>query len=66
MSTDWTAVFFKALTKYVLKYIEARGDLAARAMILKKCGEVITNSPLHEEHDVELPENLCYVSISFQ
>jgi hypothetical protein len=65
MSTDWTTIFFKTLTKYVLKYIEARGDQAARAQILKKCGKVIMDSPLHEEQEIELPEALCYVSFSF-
>jgi hypothetical protein len=65
MSTDWTSIFFQTLTKYVMKYIGARGDQAARAQILKKCGEVIMNSPLHEEQKIELPKALCYVSISF-
>jgi hypothetical protein len=65
MSTNWSINFFKPLSKYVKRYIKARGDPVARAKILKKCGKVIAASALQKEQDLELPENLCYVSISF-
>jgi hypothetical protein len=65
MSTDWSVLFDETLAEYVQQYIEACGDTAARAQVLKDCQEDITKSPLHEEQDIELPEHLCWVSILF-
>jgi hypothetical protein len=65
MSTHWTVPFDETLAKYLLQYIEAHGDSVARAQVLNNCQEDITKSPLHEEQDIELPKDLCWVSISF-
>jgi hypothetical protein len=65
MSTDWRVIFDKTLADYVQQYIEARGDSDTRAQILKDCGENIVKSPLHDKQAIELPKDLCWVSISF-
>ena len=62
--SDWTSIFFETLDEHVQPYIEAYGDLRARAKILKDCTEDITKSPLYDEH-IELPQPLCWVSILF-
>jgi hypothetical protein len=64
MSTNWSVVFEKTLAEYVQQYIEAQGDSAARAQVLKNCQEDIIKSPLHKEQTIELPQHLCWVSIS--
>jgi len=66
MSTVWSILFDETLTEYVQQYIWAYGgNSAARAQILMDCQKDITESPLHKEQAIELPENLCWVSISF-
>jgi hypothetical protein len=65
MSTNWSVSFDETLAEYVAKYIEARGDSATHAQILLDCQENITSSPLREEQDIELPQHLCWVIISF-
>jgi hypothetical protein len=64
MSTNWSVLFYQTLAEYVQQYIEAQGDPAARAQVLKNCQEVITMSSLHKEQSVELPQHLDWVSIS--
>jgi hypothetical protein len=64
MPADWAVLFYETLAEYLQPYIQAHGDPAAREAILKDCEDNITNSPLHEEEDIELPEHLCLVSIS--
>jgi hypothetical protein len=64
MSTDWSLIFDETLTKYLQQYIVAEGDSAARAQVLKNCEEDITKSSLHDKEVIELPQHLCWVSIS--
>lgn len=64
MSTDWRVIFDKTLAEYVQQYIKAQGDLSARLLVLRNCKEDITKSPLHDEQTIDLPERLCWVSIS--
>ena len=65
MSTNWSVSFDETLAEYIVKYTLACGDPAARAQILLDCQEDIINSPLCEEQDIELPQHLCQVIISF-
>ena len=65
MSTDWNILFFDTLEKYIGRYIKACGDSVAREEIVKECRDAIINSSLNEEQEVELPEELCLVSILF-
>jgi hypothetical protein len=65
MPAEWNVLFDKTLAEYLELYVRAHGDAAARAAILKDCEDDITNSPLHEEEDIKLPEHLRLVSISF-
>ena len=66
MSTyHWSVFFDETLLEYVQQYIKACGDPVARAVILRDCEVCITDSPMHEEEDIELPINLGLVSISF-
>ena len=64
MSNNWSVLFHKTLAEYVWQFVEARGDPAARAQVLKDCQKDITKSPLHEEQVIELPQHLQLVSIS--
>lgn len=64
MSTHWNVLFYGFLAEYLQPYVEARGDWAARAKILKDCGESIMKSPLHGEEAIDLPEHLHRVSVS--
>jgi hypothetical protein len=64
MSINWSVVFYPTLAEYVQQYIEAQGDPAARAQVLKKCQEDIVKSPLHDGQTIELPQHLDWVSIS--
>ena len=64
MSTSWNVLFYESLAEYVQLYVEARGDPAARAKILKDCGNSIMMSPLHGEQVIDLPEHLYRVRIS--
>jgi hypothetical protein len=67
MSTyHWSLFFDETLLEYVQQYIEARGDPVARAAILKDCEDSIADSPVHEDEDIELPENLGLVSTLFR
>lgn len=65
MSTDWNVLFFDTLEKYVGRYTKARGDSVARGKIVEECRDAIINSSSNEEQEVELPEELCLVSILF-
>ena len=65
MSTNWSVSFNEILDEYIMKYILACGDPAAHAQIFLDCQEDIINSPLCEEQDIELPQHLCQVIISF-
>jgi hypothetical protein len=65
MSAHWSVIFFETLAEYAQQYIEACGDQAARVQILKDCQEDIAKSPVHKKQDIELPRDLCQVSISF-
>lgn len=64
MSADWYVIFFETLAEYAQLYIEACGDPAARAQILKDCQDVITKSPLLKNQAIELPQLLYWVSLS--
>lgn len=65
MTTNWSVLFHKTLAKYVWQYIRAHGDPAARAQVLSDCQKDIRKSPLHDELDIDLPDDLRWVSISF-
>ena len=65
MSTHWSVPFDETLVKYVWQYIEAHGDSATHAQLLKDCQKDIAKLLLHKEQDIELPENLCQVSTVF-
>jgi hypothetical protein len=65
MPADWGVFFYETLAEYLQLYIQAHGDPAACEAILKGCEDNITNSPLHKGGDIELPEHLRLVSISF-
>jgi hypothetical protein len=64
-TTNWSDIFHDTLADYVQEYMEAYGDPVARVQILKDCQIDIIRSPLHEEQTIELPQNICCVSILF-
>lgn len=65
MPTNWSVLFHKTLAKYLWQYIEAHGDPTARAQVLNDCQKAIRTSPLHDELNIDLPDRLHWVSISF-
>ena len=56
---DWSVTFYDTLAEYVQAYIEAEEEV--RAQILITCRDEITESPLLQEQEVELPTSLCLV-----
>jgi hypothetical protein len=60
--SHWAVLFYGTLAKYLPAYVDAQGDIGARAQILKDCKDEITKSPMHEDNAVDLPRPLRLVS----
>lgn len=63
MSAHWSLLFFETLNEYVEQYIEAHGNPAIRAQILKDCGKDVAKLSVDKGHIIKLPKCLSEVSI---